>query len=298
LCDVVTLTMKGRITCPKCGEHIIAEMNREVPSFSLECPICNHRFTAKTSQVDVSNVDSDSPVDVESDCYWEEHGEPRKTILSAIKPRTDKPMIASFLLIGVVVIALVSSFFPTIFLQGPVGIASLSGLNGELTVFVDNTSALSIDNMTLSIDQENTTFTRKNDSFVATSLSLGEHVLTVSEKETNKSENMATKNVYILPFDFSTYTLKITDTNPLRLKNSSFELEWLSAILFILAILTLIGALMCWKRRFSDIALFGSIVGIFSIGLYFTGLVLAVIALWLILKSRDEFDDGKKGKSF
>ncbi|HMA83049.1 MAG TPA: hypothetical protein VKP59_02350 [Candidatus Thermoplasmatota archaeon] len=273
-------------------------MNREVPSFSLECPICHHRFTAKTSQVDVSNIDSDSPVDVESDCYWEEHGEPRKTILSSIKPRTDKPMIASFLLIGVVVIAIVSSFFPTIFLQGPVGIASLSGLNGELTVFVDNTSALSIDNMTLSIDQENATFTQKNDSFVATSLSLGEHVLTVSEKETNTSENMASKNVYILPFDFSTYTLKVTDTNPLRLKNSSFELEWLSGILFILSMVTLIGALMCWKRRFSDVALFGSIVGIFSIGLYFTGLVLAVIALWLILKSRDEFDDGKKGKSF
>jgi len=201
-------------------------------------------------------------------------------------------------LIGVVVIALVSSFFPTLFLQGPVGVASLSGVNGELTVFVDNTSALSIDNMTLSIDQENTTFTRKNDSFVATSLSLGEHVLTVSEKETNTSENMATKNIYILPFDLSTYTLKITDTNPLRLKNPSFELEWLSAILFILSIITLVGALMCWKRRFSDVALFGSIVGIFSIGLYFTGLVLAVIALWLILKSRDEFDDGKKGKSF
>jgi len=94
------------------------------------------------------------------------------------------------------------------------------------------------------------------------------------------------------------YKHKVTDTNPLRLKNSSFELEWLSGILFILSMVTLIGALMCWKRRFSDVALFGSIVGIFSIGLYFTGLVLAVIALWLILKSRDEFDDGKKGKSF
>ena len=298
MCGVVTLTMKGRITCPKCGKHIIAEMNREVPSFKLECPKCHHRFTAKTSQVDVSNVNSDSPVDVDSDCYWEEHGEPRKTILSSIKPRTDKPMIASLLLIGVVIIALTSSFFPTVFLHGPVSVASIAGVNGELTVIVDNTSAISMDNMTISIDPENTTFTRSNDSFVATSLSLGEHVLTVSEQETNTTDNVATKNVYILPFDLSTYTLKITDADPLTLENSSFELGWLSGILLILSMVTLIGAFMCWRRRFSDVAIFGSIVGIFSIGLYFTGLVLAVIALWLILKSRDEFDDGKKGKSF
>ena len=290
--------MKGRITCPKCGQNIIAEMNREVSSFRLECPICHHRFTAKTSQVDVSNVSPDSPVDVESDCYWEEHGEPRKTILSSIKPRTDKPMIASLLLIGVVLIALASAFSPTLFLQAPVSVASFTGVEGDLTVFVDNTSDFSINNMTLSIDQDNVTFTRTNDSFVASSLSLGEHELTVHEQNTNDTGGMTTKNVYILPFDLSTYTLKITDTNPLTLENSTVELGWLSGILSILSVVTLIGAIMCWRRRFSDVALFGAIVGVFSVGLFFTGLVLSIISIWLILKSRDEFDDGKKGKSF
>jgi hypothetical protein len=290
--------MKGRITCPKCGQHIIAEINKNVSAFTLDCPKCNHHFKAKTSQVDLSNVNSDSPVDVESDCYWEEHGEPRKTILSSIKPRTDKPMIASFLLFAVILIAVISAFFPTMFLHAPMSVASFAGVNGDLVILFDDASVINTNHIMLSIDQENVTFMANNDSFTASSLRLGEHEITIELFSENVSNQSVTKQVYILPFDLSTYTVRITESNPLTLENSTVQLGWITSILLILSGVTFIAAIMCWKRKNSDVALIGSIFGMVTIGIYFSGLILSIIALWLILKSRDEFDDGKKGKSF
>ena len=287
--------MKGRITCPKCGQHITAEINKKVSSFTINCPKCNHHFRVKTSQINCSDIPADSPVDVEADCDWEEHGEPRKTILSSIKPRTDKPMIASLLLISIFIIAIVSAFFPTLYLQAPVQVAELSGVNGGLTITLDNESLVDADYISLSINQENIVFERNNNSFHASSLNLGEHVLSITYSTTNTT---TTKDVYILPFDLSSHTIKIIDTTPLTIENNSYELEWLSSILIILAAITLIGAIMCWKRIYSDVAVISSLVGICTIGIYFSGLILGIIAIWLILKSRDEFDDGKKGKSF
>ena len=286
--------MKGRITCPKCGQHITAEINKEVPSFAINCPECNHHFRVKTSQMDYSNIPHDSTV-VEADCDWEEHGEPRKTVLSSIKPRTDKPMIASFLFLIIVIIAIFSAFFPTLFLQAPVQVAELSGLEGGLTVLINNESVVDADYILLSINQENAIFEKNNDSFHSSSLTLGEHVLSITYITTNST---TTKDVYILPFDLSSHSITILDTTPLTIENDSYELEWLSSILLILAAITLIGVIMCWKRKHSDVAVICGIVGICTIGLYFSGLILGIIAIWLILKSRDEFDDGKKGKSF
>jgi hypothetical protein len=290
--------MKGRITCPKCGQNIIADVNKDIPAFALDCPQCDHHFKVKTSQVDVSNVPKDSEVDVEADCDWEEHGEPRKTILSSIKPRTDKPMIASILLILVVLIGIFSAVFPTMFLQAPVSVASIAGVNGDLTVIVDNSSVIGANDIMLSIDEENTSFVQKNDSFSTSSVSLGEHEITISHSANNSSDQTVTKQVYVLPFNLSTYSVTLTGVNPLAIEDDTLELGWLSSIILILSVVSLIGAVMSWRRKYSDVALIGSVVGIFSIGIYFSALILGVIAFWLILKSRDEFDDGKKGKSF
>jgi len=290
--------MKGRIICPKCGHHIIADINKDVPAFSLDCPECNHHFKVKTSQVEISNVDLDSEVDVEADCDWEEHGEPRKTILSSIKPRTDRPMVASFILIIIVLIGIISAFFPTVFLQAPIGVASLVGAQGDVSIHLDNSSVISIDNLSVSIDQHNVTFVQQNNSFFASSLQLGQHQLTITHTANNSGPHTVTKQVYLLPFNLSTYTITVTDTNPLSIKDESLELGWLSSIIIILSIVVLIGAFMCWRRKYSDVALIGSLVGILTVGIYFSGLILGVIAFWLILNSRDEFDDGKKGKSF
>ena len=56
----------------------------------IVCPKCNHSFIIKRTCEDESD----------DECWWEEHGEPRKTILSSIKKKTNKPIIASFLLLA------------------------------------------------------------------------------------------------------------------------------------------------------------------------------------------------------
>lgn len=294
----MAVDVKGSITCPKCGQHIIAEINKDVQAFTLDCPKCNHHFKVKISQVETSNIPSDSKPDVEADCDWEEHGEPRKTILSSIKPRTDKPMIASLLLILVIIIGVVSAFLPTVFLQAPVGVASLAGANGELTVLVDNSSVVEAEDLSLSIDEKNTTFVQQNDTFIASSLSLGEHQVEFSLSSNNSTAQTVTKKVYVLPFDLSAYSVKITDDNPLTIDDSTSELGWLSGILLILSTIVIMGAITSWKRKYSDVALICCVIAICTIGIYFSGLILGVIAFWLIRTSQNEFDNGEKGKIF
>jgi hypothetical protein len=102
--------LKGRTTCPKCNNEFILDIPKNKEKYSTICPNCNHKFSIKKS-IECK--------DLEDECVWEEHGEPRKTILSSIKPRTDKPMIASVLLFIVFLIVLSSAIsiqiFPNLF---------------------------------------------------------------------------------------------------------------------------------------------------------------------------------------
>jgi len=265
--------------------------------FPVDCPNCTHHFKAKTAQFKNVNTAEDTSKKEETDCFWEEHGEPRKTILSSIKPRTDKPMIASLLLIVVVCIAIFSAIFPMVFLQGPMNVASFAGMNGQLTIVLDNNSVIDAANISLSIGQEKNLTLQNDESFFISSLQLGKHDLIITEESNNVSTRVR-KEVFIFPFNLSTYTLKITSADPLTIQDSTAELGWLSSILIILSVVTLIGAVMSFRRQHSDVAFIGGLIGIFTIGFYFSGIILSIIALWLIRRSKDEFDDGKKGKSF
>lgn len=219
----MTVDGKGSITCPKCGQKIIAEIHKDVSTFHLICPNCNHHFKVVTSQINLSDTSSDASVNVETDCKWEEHGEPRKTILSSIKPRTDKPMIASVLLIIVILITLISALFPTLFLQAPLQAASFAGVKGDVTVFLDNNSAIAPVNITLYIDHHQNEFIQINNAFTASTIPLGKHQLNIESSGGNRSHQLITEPVYVLPFDASTFTIKITDTHPLTLDESLIQ---------------------------------------------------------------------------
>jgi hypothetical protein len=78
--------MKGKTTCPKCKHEFVKDMPDDTDKHTITCPSCNHTFTIKKASND--------------DHAWEEYGEPRKTILSSIKKKTNKPVIASFLLLA------------------------------------------------------------------------------------------------------------------------------------------------------------------------------------------------------
>lgn len=81
--------MKGKTTCPKCKHEFVMDVPENTDKHVIDCPNCSHNFTIiRTANTTIYNEN-----------VWEEYGEPRKTILSSIKRKTNKPFIASFLLL-------------------------------------------------------------------------------------------------------------------------------------------------------------------------------------------------------
>lgn len=82
--------MKGKTTCPQCNHGFVMDVPDDSDTHTIKCPQCNHLFVIKRTC-------HEEPDD---ECGWEEYGETRKTILSSMKKKTNKPIIASFLLLA------------------------------------------------------------------------------------------------------------------------------------------------------------------------------------------------------
>lgn len=79
--------MKGKTTCPRCRKEFVVDVPDDSDTTKINCPKCDHLFVIRRPNSSI-------------ECGWEEHGEPRKTILSSIRNKTNKPTIASFLLLA------------------------------------------------------------------------------------------------------------------------------------------------------------------------------------------------------
>jgi len=95
--------MKGRTICPQCNHEFIMDVPDTSKTCEISCPKCNHKFAIRPN--------SAKPSRATEEYGWEEHGEPRKTILSSLKPRTTKPMIASFLLLASGILGIFTAVF-------------------------------------------------------------------------------------------------------------------------------------------------------------------------------------------
>ena len=96
--------MKGRIICPKCKSEFILDLVEDKKIHVVICPKCNNKFSIE-AKCEFKELD------------WEEYGEPRKTVLSCIKPRSNKPLIAVVLLVCVFLIGISTAVFSYIFIQ-------------------------------------------------------------------------------------------------------------------------------------------------------------------------------------
>lgn len=192
--------MKGKTTCPKCKHEFVMDMPDNTDKHEIVCQKCNHSFVIKLKCKEESK----------DECWWEEHGEPRKTILSSIKKKTNKPTIASFLLLATGILGMITALL-------------YSSSNGQP----------------------------------------------------------------ISGLEFITNNLPFLSFNKLAL----------TIFIIIFSIFALIGSITVFKRRYYAFTAVCAFIGIFSIGL-FVGLVFSVLALDLIIVSRDEFENGTKGKVF
>ena len=193
--------MKGRTTCPKCKHEFVMDTPDNSETCEISCPKCNSKFTIRQTPSDHSKT-----ID---ECGWEEHGEPRKTVLSSLKSYTNKPMIASFLLLTSCVLGIFTA------------------------VFIVSSDHLIIPYLDLDL------------TFL-----------------TNLLGNIG-----------------------------------VSIVIIIFSVFAFIGFTAAFKRRYLNAATICAFLGIFSIG-FFVGLVLSIVALALIMLSREEFENGTKGKVF
>ncbi len=274
---------KGRTKCPNCNKEIILNMPDKISKFEINCPNCSHKFFIQCTSDDIKSKE---------ECHWIEHGEPRKTVLSSLKPKTNKPKIAGFLLLCVLIIGLFTTIFSEAFIVSSLNIATSAGFTGTVRIKVIDLSNNSIENANIEIEGINRS-TNKDGIFSVDNVKLGIQTIVIS-KQGYKIDTI--KKLVTPFFNFET-TVRLRDGEGHEEK-AEYESLACSMFLIIFLIFTLLAALACLKRRHLDIALFGSFISIFTFGFFFIGSIFSIIAFILIYKSMEEFENGKKGKFF
>jgi DNA-directed RNA polymerase subunit RPC12/RpoP len=274
--------VKGRTTCPKCKHEFVLDVEEDKETYKVTCPNCNNDFTIKTSSCNPNE---------KGECSWEEHGEPRKTILSSIKPRTNKPMIAAVLLIIVFCMGLTTAVFSETFVETSLDIASEMGIKGTVELLVTDQMNQSIENVNITIDGRTGNITVEG-LFHLENVTLGKQTAEIYAEGYNK----LSYEILVLPIITTYHEIKME--KGAEEKIIPFDALGCSLIFAILSVFALFGAVSCLKRKHFDVAIAGSIISIFSFGFFMIGAIISIIAVIIIMKCKEEFDDGKKGKTF
>ena len=275
--------VKGRTTCPKCKHDFVLDIEQDDKKHEIVCPKCKHKYNILAKCTDSKS---------EGECSWEEHGEPRKTILSKIKPKTNRPLIAVLLLICVFAIGITTAAIPETFIESTLDIGTAAGITGTLEIRVTDQFNNSIDNVSITVNDA-VDFTDEKGVATFDDVELGIQTVELSKDEYTSQNN----EIVVLPFVVTNQDITIENATG-KVKNIDFDSTGCTLILAIFSVCALLAMITCLRRRHIDVAMAGSFLGIFSFGFLFIGSILSIIAFAIIWKSRDEFEDGKKGKIF
>lgn len=275
--------MKGRTSCPKCKNDIVLDLPEDEKEYEVVCPNCNNKFKITAKCTDPRS---------NKECSWEEHGEPRKTILSSIKPKTNRPMIAGIILICVFCLGIATAIFSENFIESSLDLASDMGMTGSVKITVENQKNESIEGASVKIDGIMKK-TNNDGVFYAEGVDLGIKTLEISYDD-NKTQK---REILVTPFFNFETTLKMENGSGIE-ELVKFNSSGCMLIFVIFSVFALLGTVACLKGKYLDIAIVGSLIGIFSFGFFFIGSILSIIAFSLIMKSKEEFENGKKGRFF
>ena len=274
--------VKGRTKCPKCNKEFVLDLPKGDKTHKITCPKCKHEYTVK-AKCDTKLSDKE--------CSWEEHGEPRKTVLSSLRPESKRPFIAVILLICVFSIGITTAVFADAFITSTTDTASFLGLNGSINAQVTNQTNASLEDMTISVNGEvleynNGTYRLENAKPGLKTIELAKNGYKTVEKE-----------ILVMPV-LSTEIGVLMEKGTESLDKIYFDTIGCTTILLIFSVFALVAMISCLKRQHLDLAIGGSFLAIFSFGFFFIGSILSIVAFILIMLSRDEFENGKKGKVF
>ncbi|EMR73958.1 Carboxypeptidase regulatory-like domain protein [Thermoplasmatales archaeon SCGC AB-539-N05] len=288
--------MKGRTVCPKCKHAFILDVLNHVVKYDAVCPKCGYKFNINPSKTSKSH----NGCEVYS---WEECGEPRKTILSALKEKTNKPTIAGVLLITAFILGVswagVFGFGESI-LKSSMDQAGVSGILGGVSGNVTDENNTLLSDVLIEVSGTNiSTVTDQNGSYSLTNVSIGIQQLNIT-KEGYKPQiyEILVSPFPIMPFNMEMEFVGIGNEGPAN--NHSISELWnkirstlyfCSVIFAVFSIFALLGGLYAIKRKNFGIVIIGSIFGILSFGFIF-GSVCSIIALILLIISKEEFGNG------
>jgi len=276
--------MKGRTTCPKCKKEFVLDLPEDNKNHEVSCPKCSHKFFINTKCDEKKS---------KKECSWEEYGEPRKTILSSIKPKTNKPLICAIILLCVFSLGISTTVFSEIFVETSLDTAKAVGLTGTVKITITDQFNNSLDNITVVLNGE-TIEVNENVTYYKQGVELGIQTLLLSRAESYKTKKV---ELLIAPFIVTESTIKMEEGSG-QAETVYFDFIGCSIILGIFSVFALLGMIACIKRQHFDIAVVGSFLAIFSFGFFFIGSILSIISFAMIMKSRDEFQNGNKGKIF
>jgi len=223
---------------------------------------------------------------------WEEHGEPRKTILPKIKPTTNKPKLAAIILVFVFILGITTAILSDPILDSSTKALSDIGLKGTIKLSViDKSNNESLENVNVTIGSLSKK-TDTNGSCIFEKVPLG----ITNMKITLKGYTTQIHEIFVMPL--ITLDQNISMEPGTGEEKFQFYLIGCSVIIGIFSLFALLGGIIIWKKQNFDIAIACSVLGIFSFGFFFVGPILSIIALLIILRSVEEFEHGKKGKTF
>jgi DNA-directed RNA polymerase subunit M/transcription elongation factor TFIIS len=280
--------MKGKTICPKCKTTFVLEIPDDADeTYETVCPKCDHKFKIKLKE--------------KKEHEWEEFGEPRKTVLSSIKEKTNRPMIAGVLLVIVFLSAIITALILAIepmktneeFLNNIFSTLGTVSLEGRV---IDNATKEVINNVTISVVNTNISVFSQNGSFELKNVPLGYRTLNISAVG-YKTLHI---KIFLLKSLFGQNKIKqdfyLNEGSGVEEREASAILDMLikgwyicSILIVIFSIFTLLGAICCFLRKHLIVAILGSIFGILTFGLIFIGPVCSIIALVIILLSKEEF---------
>jgi len=274
--------MKGKTVCPNCKEKFVIDLPKDEKKHEITCPNCKYKFNVKPG---CKNKDKD-------ECSWEEYGEPRKTILSSIKPKTKKPFIALIILMIVFSIGITTAIFSETFIETNLQAASNIGLNGEIKLKITDQDNNSLDNITIVLNGETIGY-QSAGIYHKSEVELGIQKI----KLTGNNYKSQEIEVLILPLITTELNVIMQDGSG-DAETTYYETLGCSFIIIIFSVFALISMIACMKRQHFDLAVIGSFLAIFSFGFFFICSIISIVAFVLIILSRDEFENGVKGKIF
>jgi len=260
--------VKGKTKCPYCGENVIVEVPDGATGIqTATCPNCGMKIK----------------VDVSSGEKKEIEETPIHPTIQKMKP-TSRLAVAGALLLAVFLLGAV---------MGGLLLSEREALYhgiGEYRGKVVDESGVAIENAKVYLDGNFSGVTDEKGIFILKNVSAGKHLLEIEKEGYKKIE----AKIFVFPARIAITSKFVLKEGEGIEKESDLPSTFIKLIpviataIIIISFLPLVGAVSCFLKRGFVIALIASIFGIFSIG-FFIGSILSIIALIIILLSKNEF---------